>query len=95
MTEQIYQHSLQVENIKCGGCANQITTQLSQLENLTQIDVDYEQGVVSWQSNTSEQDAVIARLTQMGYPPIGTVSGLGAAGAKAKSYVSCALGKLK
>ena len=91
--------SILVENIKCGGCANGIKNKLVEGGLAASVDVDVEQGRVDctlndWHdSQTVEQD-IKDKLLSMGYPEQGSVEGLKAAGAKAKSYVSCAVGKM-
>jgi copper chaperone len=37
---------------------------------------------------------VAKRLLELGYPERGTASGIGSAAAKAKSFVSCAIGRV-
>lgn len=90
---------IQAENIKCGGCANSICKQLSQLDGVETVEVDVENAMVNCQISAGlvpeEMELEIAaQLLKMGYPPTGSVEGLKAAGAKAKSFVSCAVGKL-
>ncbi|WP_238696311.1 heavy-metal-associated domain-containing protein [Thiomicrorhabdus sediminis] len=91
--------SLQVENIKCGGCAGNIKQSLSKLDGIESVAVDIEAGQVSCEfSADADQVAVLAqvkdKLLAMGYPEQGSVEGLASVGAKAKSYVSCAIGKM-
>lgn len=83
--------TLDVENIKCGGCAGQIERKLDQLADVASVAVDVDAGQVSVE--TDNLDAVATELARMGYPVAGTVSGVTALGAKAKSFVSCAIGK--
>ncbi|WP_211230191.1 heavy-metal-associated domain-containing protein [Thiomicrorhabdus chilensis] len=88
-----------VENIKCGGCANSIRNQLLKLEGVEQVEVDIERGAVSLepvQSASIEplREQAAASLLALGYPQVGSVEGLRATGAKAKSFVSCAVGKI-
>lgn len=87
---------MQVENIKCGGCANSIQNLLDSLEGVSDTQVDIEAGSVSCtlESDTLKEQVKQCLLKQ-GYPEVGTVEGLGAMGAKAKSYVSCAIGKMQ
>ena len=40
------------------------------------------------------RDRVLRRLLQLGYPESGTAEGIAAAKAKAKSFVSCAVGRM-
>lgn len=85
--------SIIVQNLKCGGCANTITTKLSQLENVTNILVDTESSTVSFVAISSE-DALLVKekLKTLGYPSIEDANGVLS---KAKSFVSCASGKMK
>lgn len=85
--------SIIVQNLKCGGCANTITTKLSQLENVTNIVVDTESSTVSFVAISSDDALnVKERLRTLGYPSIEDVNGMIS---KAKSFVSCAAGKMK
>lgn len=88
------QQFLEVENIKCGGCANTIVTKLSRLNGVESVEVDFDQGRVSFVADSSLLDQVKAELKRLGYPEKGSVEGLSATGAKAKSFVSCAIGKM-
>ena len=85
--------SIIVQNLKCGGCANTITTKLSQLENVTNILVDTESSTVSFVAISSE-DALLVKekLKTLGYPSIEDANGVLS---KAKSFVSCASGKME
>ncbi len=86
---------IEVDNIKCGGCANSIRKALlSVSDEVKNIEVDIETGRIEVDAPDATREEVVAVLTRMGYPERGSVEGLAAAGAKAKSFVSCALGKL-
>lgn len=85
---------IEVENIKCGGCANSITTKLNELDSITDVAVDIEGGKVSIAGDESMREEYASALASMGYPEVGTLHGLGSAGAKAKSFVSCAVGRM-
>lgn len=50
---------------------------------------------VALEAFESLRQAVQAQLSAMGYPPVGSLEGLSAVGAKAKSFVSCAIGKMR
>ncbi len=86
--------TLSVENIKCGGCANTITTKLASLEGIKTVDVDIENGKVCVDGNDNQRETIINTLLKLGYPESGTVEGITAAKAKAKSFVSCAVGRM-
>ena len=88
-------YELSVENIKCGGCANTITTRLNALDAVNDSQVDIENGVVTITGDESSKAEVTQLLLKLGYPEKGTAEGLKAATAKAKSFVSCAVGRIK
>ena len=85
---------IEVENIKCGGCANSITSKLQSLPGVDQAKVDIEGGKVSINGDQTLRDEYVAALAGMGYPETGTIQGLQSASAKAKSFVSCAVGRM-
>ncbi|MFC4632741.1 heavy-metal-associated domain-containing protein [Dokdonia ponticola] len=82
-----------VQNLKCGGCANTITTKLSQIDTLSEILVDTETSTVSFVA-TNPEDVLIVKekLKTLGYPSIEDANGIIS---KAKSFVSCATGRIK
>ncbi len=84
---------IEVENIKCGGCAASIVKGLQALEGVTSASVDVERGCVAVEGDVALRPLVAARLQQLGYPEVGSVEGLASAKARAKSFVSCAVGK--
>ena len=86
--------TIEVENLKCGGCATTITKSLSQMAGVTGVAVDPDIKTVTFTGEVSLRDSVVARLKSLGYPEKGTAHGLDAGVAAAKSYVSCAVGRL-
>ena len=87
-------HTIDVENIKCGGCASTIEKRLKQLDSVTQVSVDIEQGQVTIEAADDSRKRLVKTLLASGYPEKGTAEGLKAAKAKARSFVSCAIGKM-
>ena len=87
-------YEIAVENIKCGGCANTITTKLNKMDCVNGCDIDIENGVITIDGDDSSKEEVGRLLLKIGYPECGTAEGLEAAKAKAKSFVSCAVGKM-
>lgn len=83
--------SIQIQNLKCGGCANTIISKLSELKFLSDLSVDVEQSKVSF-TYTNETHALKVRqkLRDLGYPSIEDKNPIST---KAKSFVSCATGK--
>ncbi|SMN01115.1 Heavy metal transport/detoxification protein [uncultured Candidatus Thioglobus sp.] len=86
--------NITVDNIKCGGCAGTITKKLNATFNANEVDIDIEQGVIKIDVDDSKRDEVVKVLLGLGYPEIDSVHGFGSAKAKAKSFVSCAIGKM-
>lgn len=85
---------IQVENIKCGGCAGTIKKNILNDSRVEAVDVNIEQGIVVIDSKEDARDDYSAALLKMGYPQTGTTEGIAAVKAKAKSFVSCAVGKV-
>ncbi len=89
------QIAIEVENIKCGGCANSITGKLMEDERIQTVEVDVDNGIVTLEVNSDEvRSDAIASLLKMGYPETGSVEGLKSVKAKASSFVSCAVGRM-
>jgi len=84
-----------VDNIKCGGCANRITQKLQAIVGVTKVSVDIEQSQIHFEANESVVADVEHTLISLGYPRSGTTSGLSAVGADVRSVVSCAIGRLQ
>lgn len=81
-----------VDNLKCGGCANSIRKRLSQLPFVGHVIVDPDAATVTVaHDGTLIHDEVAAVLMDLGYPEVGT----GGFTQKAKSYISCAIGRLR
>ena len=87
-------YQINVENIKCGGCASTIRSKLEAMEGVDKIEVDIDDGIVSIEGSEDSRETVTAKLLKLGYPKSGTAEGIAAAKAKAKSFVSCAVGRL-
>ena len=87
-------YEISVENIKCAGCANTITTRLNEMDVINSCEVDVESGLVTVNGDESHKSEVTQLLLKLGYPETGTAEGLKAAAAKAKSFVSCAVGRI-
>ena len=83
-----------VENIKCGGCARSIEKSVAAIPGVKGLTVNVEANQVTVQGDESLRTTVLERLARLGYPERGAVAGFDAAAAKAKSFVSCAIGKV-
>jgi copper chaperone len=84
--------TLHVDNLKCGGCANTISKSLSGIPGVTAIDVRPDTSEVMFTADPALRTEVADKLRSIGYPETGTISGVAAGVASAKSYVSCAIG---
>jgi len=81
-----------IQNLKCGGCANTITSKVSNIENISNVTVDVDNSSVSFNYET-ENDLHNAKnkLASIGYPTEGEKNSVIS---KTKSFVSCATGKM-
>jgi copper chaperone len=84
---------IKIDNLKCGGCATTIIKSLSAIEGVSGVVVDNNTDTVTYTGYTDIRYLVLEKLRSMGYPESGSVFGLQAGIATAKSYVSCAIGK--
>ena len=81
-----------IQNLKCGGCATTITKKLNALDDVSDVVVGVEDNSVTFEySEEHTLDVVKKTLSEIGYPEDGDVNNLTT---KAKSYVSCAFGKI-
>ena len=86
--------TLEVYNVKCGGCANTLTTALKEEfgEVTVNLEVDPRQITLNIEDNKIED--LKTKLRKLGYPlTTDELSGFDKAAATAKSFVSCAVGK--
>ena len=82
-------HTIEVENIKCGGCMNSIKTALLKIESVTEVTIDKEIDTITINSQ-AERELLVATLSKLGYPEKGHNTLLH----KGKSFVSCAVGNM-
>ena len=83
---------IQVENLKCGGCASTIKKGLISIDGIETVAIAIETSEITIQTNDEEVIAsAIKKLSSMGYPQVGDPNSMLK---KAKSYVSCAVGKI-
>lgn len=83
---------INIQNLKCGGCAHTITTKLTELNGINNVEVHVESTSVSFNYNNDVELALVKnKLKTLGYPIEG---GKNSVISKAKSFVSCATGKM-
>ncbi|MDA9303505.1 heavy-metal-associated domain-containing protein [Flavobacteriaceae bacterium] len=84
--------TLEIQNLKCGGCAHTIISKLNNLEGTQNVSVDTNSNTVSFENElASEVESATKLLSKLGYPVNGDVNSIGK---KAKSFVSCAVGRM-
>lgn len=83
---------LYIQNLKCGGCANTITKHLSVISGVSELEVQVEESTITFDyTDETVLEEVKTQLQKLGYPENTAPNSLGT---KAKSYISCALGKM-
>lgn len=86
------QEIIQIDNLKCGGCASSIRQALLAMEGVLEVKVDTDTDTVEVGfEKESHRDKYIRVLSKLGYPEAGTSTIL----QKGKSYISCAIGRMK
>ena len=80
-----------IENLKCGGCAATIKKGILSVDGVSDITVNVDESLVEVSTENDVVDAVKEKLSKMGYPEVGDKNTVLH---KAKSYVSCATGKM-
>lgn len=81
-----------IQNLKCNGCANTIVSKLSALHDVADVVVNVEENSVqfSYIDELAYENA-LEQLKILGYPEQGEENSFTT---KAKSYMSCAVGKM-
>lgn len=83
---------LHIQNLKCGGCAHTIKTRLENLDGISNVVVNNDTHSVGFTHDNEQQlKTVTTLLSTLGYPVEGETNPLTI---KAKSFVSCAIGKV-
>mgnify|MGYP003906931733 FL=1 len=84
--------TIKIQNLKCGGCANTIIKKVSDIENVTNVNVNVAESTVTFDSlGQNEITLVRHKMAVLGYPADGENNSVVS---KAKSYFSCASGKI-
>ena len=84
--------TIEIENLKCHGCANTISKGISAMKGVSNVVVDHETSSVTieFDGSSDRMDEFADKLKSLGYPKAGENS----TGRKIKSYVSCAIGSI-
>ena len=87
----IMKSQIEIENLKCGGCAATIKKGLLAIDGVTEIEIDIEKSIVSIASEKENLEEIKLKLSKLGYPEVGDANTIVH---KAKSFVSCAVGRM-
>lgn len=80
-----------VDNLKCGGCANSIKKALNQIVGVMSVEINEQTNtVIIDHEGQIPKGVFLEKLAKLGYPAAGTSTKI----QKAKSYLSCAIGRL-
>lgn len=84
--------TFQVQNLKCGGCAKTISNKLSGIKEIKDVIVEKDSSSVSFDHQSADDASLVKEtLRKLGYPTIDDENSIVD---KAKSFVSCASGKM-
>ncbi len=85
----------QVENVKCDGCANTLTTKLRDEFGEIAVDLEKYPREISLDIDDDRVEELAKALKRLGYPLSSDKLGfVETTTTKAKSFVSCAVGKV-
>lgn len=84
-------NQIEIENLKCGGCAATIKKGLLAIDNVNEVEVNVENSIVSVISKKNTLEVIKQKLSKLGYPEVGDRNTVLH---KAKSFVSCAVGRI-
>ena len=87
--------TFEVENVKCGGCANTLISSLKEEFGEVSVDLDVHPRKITLDLENEKKDSLKLKLRALGYPlSSDELSSLQKATTTAKSFVSCAIGKV-
>ena len=85
----------EVHNVKCGGCANTLTKSLKDDFGSVEVDLSVNPRKITLDIEDNKIEELKLKLRSLGYPLTNDeLSGFEKATTTAKSFVSCAIGKI-
>ncbi len=85
----------QIQNVKCKGCANTVKMKLKESFGEVEIDLSKDPRTISLNIEEKDIPALRKKLVSLGYPMVDeNLSGIDNIKTKAKSFVSCAVGRI-
>lgn len=82
---------INIENLKCSGCASTIKKELLAINGVEEVQIDVDTATVSVKSEPQFLETIKEQLSKLGYPEVGAKNTMLH---KAKSFVSCAVGRV-
>jgi len=87
--------NFEVLNVKCGGCANTLKSSLKDLFGEVEVNLEVEPRVISLDIDEEKIPELRIKLKKLGYPMSDEdLTKFEDISTTAKSYVSCAIGKI-
>ena len=84
--------TIEIVNLKCTGCVNTVKKGILSIDGIQDVTIDLAASKITIPTDDNALlETVKAKLSMMGYPEIGDANTLLH---KAKSFVSCATGKM-
>lgn len=89
------QQTFEVLNVKCGGCANTLKKSLADDFGDVNVDLECEPRKITLDIEDSQMEKLKLKLRSLGYPlSTDELNTLQTLTTNAKSFVSCAIGKM-
>ena len=89
------QQSFEVFNVKCSGCASTLKSRLSEEFGEIEVNLEVLPRKITLDMENKDIDKLAKALRELGYPLADEEMGfMDSTTAKAKSFVSCAIGKI-
>ena len=86
---------LEVQNVKCGGCASTLKKALLEEYGEVSVDLEVEPRKITLDIENTQMEDLKVKLRKLGYPlTTDELSPFQTASTTAKSFVSCAIGKI-
>ena len=87
--------TFEVKNVKCGGCAGTLKKALLEEYGEVEVNLEVEPRQISLEIEEEQMEALKLKLRSLGYPlTTDELTTFQEVGITAKSFVSCAIGKM-
>ena len=87
--------TFEVLNVKCGGCASTLKKKLFEAFGEVEVNLEKQPRQITLEISEEQIDELRIALKKIGYPMISEEMGfMEASSIKAKSFISCAIGKI-